>query len=453
MSNTVFSYAQAAKRHTASQPSPQTAPNVTPAAVVNSQPKDEVISTSNSSISAPSIASNDIDSRDSGSVSQPATDPGVSKPDDVGSTVSAGHSVKGARENDVAAVQSPHFHDDKVSRSTSRTSRSNDSGDGKKGRKNKQGRGSEHDGEDDQEGDQEKEKPVERAKPVYVEASLPLQNVWQQRKEAQAAKAKPAAAPTSSAGQGVSSAATSAATESRVSQSNEDTAVPARMNGGMGEEKAHRKPADSAQAADDLRKNGPRGRSGGKDDKASVPSPVITDVSSFPDLKAATVNGEMSRRPQEKAADRGEAPTQDEANTTKRQKEKWVHMDFVPTAVFATPMPARNPKPRGGARGGRDAGSTRGGHHAPPSATTPPSAGAGAPGAAGAAGASGAAGTTSAGASGEKAASASGAPVAKAADPRPGKTALMCVHRWLPQMELSASLSMLVSPEISGGRQ
>ena len=88
-----------------------------------------------------------------------------------------------------------------------------------------------------------------------------------------------------------------------------------------------------------------------------APLPPSADTVSWP--TPDTAKDEERRRAQDKT-DRQEKNEKDKNSTTRSHgKEKWVHVPYVPTAVFSTPLP---PTRRGGRqpRGGR--GDSRGGH-------------------------------------------------------------------------------------------
>lgn len=358
MSSTTFSYAQAAKGHTAIQPSPQ--PSTSPAPPsISSQGKDDATTATNS-VTAPSITSNESDVRDIGKPTPSEGDSGATRnAASEGATTGDGtctasnlvaestsHTLRNGDRSPIDSAQSQ-------TRSTSQTSRSAD-GDARKGRKGKKPKNSDKDN-DPEKDHQDGEKEMEQSRPVQLsEAPIPQVNFWQKRIELQAAKVK--TNPTTTASFSAAAAPPSVTGEeprrrSLIEGVDTQRTPPHGANG----EKAQRKSADFSRAADQPpRRNGPRGS------RAAESVPSVADATLWPDPKSAAANEDGRRKPQEKAG-RSEKDGQDDTNPIKRHKEKWVAMPYVPTVNFQTQIPQRGSKPRGGARGGRDAGS-RGGH-------------------------------------------------------------------------------------------
>ncbi|KAK3488728.1 uncharacterized protein B0T23DRAFT_183284 [Neurospora hispaniola] len=327
MSGTTFSYAQAAKGQAANQPS--TKDDVSSAtAVPSATPIDaEVTETSEAGKTTQSPAEQLKQNAESLSVIAPATE----------------ESNKTTRENEAAPAQPQQQSEDKISRSVSRTSRSNESTDGRKGRKGKKARGSEKEPQTEQQAEEEKEKVKEAPKVILSEAPLPTVNIWAQRQEAQAAKLKTSPAPTSDA---VSAEAKNQDSESQSTS----------VNGANGD-KPHRKATDLSRAADQQqRRNGPRGARVDKEEKNAVALPPVADAASWPDPKSAA--SASTEAPKEKVQEKTtEKEPQEDSGSSK--KKTWVAVDIQPTVVFNTPLPPRGSKTRGGARGGREQGSTR----------------------------------------------------------------------------------------------
>ncbi|KAH8884039.1 hypothetical protein GQ53DRAFT_830230 [Thozetella sp. PMI_491] len=360
MANTTVSYAQAAKGHNAppaGQPHPQ--PVSSPA--LSSQTKEDAPTTNPTSTAASSVATNDVESRDAVKLSQPDVDSAALKQDasevasltdTASSTISA--SEGSAKQHGDGEGNGAGFHglEDKT-RSSSRTSRSNDGMDGKKGRKPKKGRGA--DKESDLEKSQELEKEV--PKPVLTEAKPPPVNIWVQRAEAQQAKTKVTPVTTPTPAQSAFPPATQRRTPTDVSE-----APGALVNGTHGD-KLQRKPGDASRVTEQVtRRAGPRGgRANDKEEKVNGYVPPVADTSLWPDPKSANALEEEKKKTAEKV-ERSEKDSQAEAEPVKTQKQKWEKVDFVPTVAFNTPIPPRN-KPRVG-RGGREAAPGRGGHGA-----------------------------------------------------------------------------------------
>ncbi|KAK3394562.1 hypothetical protein B0H63DRAFT_517679 [Podospora didyma] len=375
MSSTTFSYAQAAKGQTIPQPSPQLTMTSPPS--TSSLAKDDMPS-GDTSVSAPSVTSNESDIRDTEKSAQLDVEAALSRQDSEVASIegsassttasAADQSVKTSRDSDTTSADSQHPAEDK-STSSSRNSRLNDNAGDKKARKGRKGRTNDKDVQGEQPQDEEKEAPK---LVVLSEAPLPAINVWLRR--AEAAKAKQAPVPASSS---VGSQNPAVITDAKKRPSAEDGEGQSGLsNGVVNGDKLPRKAPEVSRSADQTqRRSAPRGsRVNEKDEKSSTALPPVADASSWPDPKSAAATEEQSRKPQEKAdkPDAGEKESQDDAGPAK--KKNWVKVDVVPTVVFAT-MPARGgPKSRGGARGGRESGSARGSHTnstSPTSATAP----------------------------------------------------------------------------------
>jgi la-related protein 1 len=367
--STPFSYAQAAKGHAIPQPSPQLTSSTAPPSV-----KDEV-PTAGTSVTAPSVASNEADARDTDKrVKSEIEGPSLKQDSEVASvggssTASVnGQSVKTGQESDVTMVESQQLNEEKGSRSASRTSQGNEH---KKGRKGRKGRGIDKDAQSEQNQEDEKEKEV--LKPVLLEAPVPAVNYWTKRLEA-SAKAKQTSSPSVNGTPGPAHVSQ----EAKKRQQPEARAANGEMVNGANGEKSHKKASEPSQGADQgPRRSAPRGsRVNDKDDKSAAALPSVADASFWPDPKSAattttattTTTEESSRKVQEKV-EVAEKDGQEETGNNK--KKNWVNLDIVPTVVFNTPLPPRGgAKTRSGARGGREAGSMRGGHGTAPSSST-----------------------------------------------------------------------------------
>jgi la-related protein 1 len=173
----------------------------------------------------------------------------------------------------------------------------------------------------------EKAEKEKAAPPKELKAApLPSVNIWQQRKEAQEAKAKTIPAPATGKG--------------KSEESQQDSSKAG----------SKKKGTDGASEGTKGKKSDGKGR-----DEALPP---VADASSWPTPQVAL--GEEKKKAQEKT-DKPER-TDKSPNARSHGKEKWMPVNYVPTAVFNTPLPT--PSGRGGrraARGGRDGG--RGGAH------------------------------------------------------------------------------------------
>jgi la-related protein 1 len=167
------------------------------------------------------------------------------------------------------------------------------------------------------------EKSEKNAPPKELKAApLPSVNIWQQRKEAQDAKSKAAPA---------TPATTSGKTET---QQDSSRANP------------KKKGADGVTEGT----KGGRKTEGGKARDEALPA--VGDATAWPTPEVAL--GEEKKKAQEK--------TDKSPVIRPHGKEKWMPVNYVPTAVFNTPLPSSGG--RGGrraTRGGRDGG--RGGAH------------------------------------------------------------------------------------------
>lgn len=174
------------------------------------------------------------------------------------------------------------------------------------------------------------EKAEKNAPPKELKAApLPSVNIWQQRKEAQEAKAKVSPAPT--AGKPASGKVTEEAQQQDSSKSS-----------------PKKKSADGAQEGGKASKKS----DGGKGRDGVVPPPV-EDASSWPTPEVAI--GEDKKKAQEKT-DKTEKSDKSPVMRS-HGKDKWMPVSYVPTAVFNTPLPpAGNRGGRKPARGGRGAG-------------------------------------------------------------------------------------------------
>jgi la-related protein 1 len=242
----------------------------------------------------------------------------------------------------------------------SSTEKSPEATEGRKGKKGKKQKNTE----------KEPELEKEEMKPeVLVAAPPPAVNIWQQRKEAQAAKAKasPSIPPSSqildtpSTIDNASVQAMKPTETKRRGKAGEEgeKQMGAVQNGshkdGLGSAKGQKKGSDgTAKGKEDATKRAsPRGSRGTeKDDKAQANQlpPPVEDAISWPTPETALE--EEKRKAQEKS----EKEDKDEpASNKSRPKERWVTVPFVPSVAFNTPIPSRGGRGRGGAgRGGRE---------------------------------------------------------------------------------------------------
>ncbi|KAK3299073.1 uncharacterized protein B0H64DRAFT_454740 [Chaetomium fimeti] len=367
MSAAAFSYAQAARGRTASQPSPQETSSPAPS-TTGSQGKDDA-STGATSVTAPSVTSTSPEIRDAEQTAQTLAESGLSKQDpEAASVADSSFSTASVTEQpdnmaDEASTKSidaqatPQSQsEDKASRSASRTSRANDGAEGRKSRKGKKGRPSDKEAPSDQNQEEDAEKVKEPSKPVVLtEAPLPAVNPWAKRMEAQkVVQVKGSDAPAADG-------------ESKPNPSQEEAGPRSAVSSGInGDKWPQKKSAEVLRPADQApRRSGPRGsRAGDKDEKSPAALPPTADPTSWPDPKSAAEREQPARKSQEKVDTAAEKENLDEAGPTR--KKTWEKLEIVHSVVFETQLPPlRGSKPRGGAaRGGREAGSMRGSHPA-----------------------------------------------------------------------------------------
>lgn len=169
----------------------------------------------------------------------------------------------------------------------------------------------------------EKAEKAEKATPPkeLKAAPLPSVNIWQQRKEAQEAKAKTTPSP--------------AASKSKSEEGQQES----------GKASSKKKGTEGASEGTKGKKSDGKGR--------DETLPPVADASSWPTPQVAL--GEEKKKAQEKT-DKPERTDKSPASRS-HGKEKWMPVNYVPTAVFNTPLPT--PAGRGGrkpTRGGRDGG-------------------------------------------------------------------------------------------------
>ncbi|EHA57993.1 hypothetical protein MGG_05706 [Pyricularia oryzae 70-15] len=201
-------------------------------------------------------------------------------------------------------------------------------------RKGKKGKNQDKTKEDEQDRAKENLKTVEQVKVQLSEAPIPSVNVWQER-----AKQNPA--PQKS----VASTTTATTPEAKKAENGPAVRVP-------------KKPLESSRNAvtpNESRRTAPRGSRVQAENPPSVQDPTL-----WPSIELAAVDDGKSK-PTEKPAV-SEKP--DEASASSKPKKEWTHFPITPTYTYETQFSqhAKQPRPRGGARGGREPGSTRGGH-------------------------------------------------------------------------------------------
>ncbi|KAJ6787205.1 hypothetical protein PWT90_10981 [Aphanocladium album] len=324
-----FSYAQAAKGQNSNPESPQSTSQATdslsaiPAAAAT--PLDDV-----------SVADS---SRNQDTTAAPAEKleaaSTIGSESDVRSESVFSRRADGRKEEELSRLERPWRRADREAQSSTR---SND--DDSKRRKGKK----------------KSDKPAEEEQPKIelIEAALPSVNIWQQRKEAAAAKVvKP-------------DDASSTAPSEDVKPAPKATDFAGAVNG----HKSTRKP-DAPRPERASRGTRVADREA-RDVKGELP-PAVDDATLWPTVETAVQEDKDSKKKTD-AAKPESKEAQDDAGKP-RSKEKWVTYDYVPSVSFETQLPQmRNTKPRGGARnvnGGRPSAPAQTGDKAAAAAPAP----------------------------------------------------------------------------------
>ncbi|XP_044714823.1 la domain-containing protein [Hirsutella rhossiliensis] len=332
--SSTFSYAQAAKGQ-ASQPASSASKVTLPAETPAESPEQTLNADAPSSIEE----KQDMDSTNGSESDSP-------------SETTTDRRLESKRDDDAGRLERPWRRAEKGTRSSSATARSVDESDSRKPRKNKKAKASDKQASDQASSSDKEQVPVPEAPKIELsEAPIPPVNIWQQRKEAQAAKTKPAMNNDEESTNGVPGHAEDAKKTPKIGQ---DSAFPARESTSANGAKPIRKAGDIARPE----RNGSRGSksvdSESKDDKAELP-PSVQDSASWPTPETAikedrrkSSSAQIDRQDKESSKE-----SQDDGSQAKpRQKGKWVAYDYVPSVSFETQIPQmRNSKPRGGARG------------------------------------------------------------------------------------------------------
>ncbi|KAI1075049.1 hypothetical protein F5B20DRAFT_398521 [Whalleya microplaca] len=396
MSNSAtFSYAQAAKGQSAAQPAgaqSNTTPNQA-SSTTSTQIRDAGYTPSTR---APSVAvsttSNEIDASQSTRSSSVKPESSSLSHTDVDAKSTSDEASLPAKSTTEASYLSDQGAEklpaevgpqgaERQGRSGNPSVHVTDAGDSKKGRKGKKGKATEK--ESEQEQDQDKTNPPPKLE--LSEAPIPTVNIWTQRIEAQAAKTK-AVLPVVSQIRGSNNAAVSQpeGASSAIAQNPKQRPL---QNGGIDSTGAYSRSLSSGVKAvkkdseqprsngnQASRRNGPRGAR--TQDRADRPAfepltSISNNTASWPTPETAAavesktqIQSEKSERSER--SEKSEKDEKEESGPSKpRQKKEWVHVPFVPTVNFQTPLPTRGS--RGGrtgpSRGGRE-GVARGGNNA-----------------------------------------------------------------------------------------
>lgn len=251
------------------------------------------------------------------------------------------------REEEVGKLDRPWRRNDKGTRSSSTTTRSDDQ-DSRRARRGKKGKAAEKQSGEQATAEKEQEAEPEPPKVELFEAPIPSVNIWHQRQQAKGPSTTEAAV-NGAAGQLDENKPLAKSTEETTPSGTRD--VP-HVNG----VKSQRKPVEPTRTE----RNGPRGsRLADKDSRAAA-LPAVEDASSWPTPETSIK--EAAKDEKRKTTDRSDRSDKDSqedgvGGQSKKGKDKWVTYDYVPTVSFETQLPQmRNSKPRGGARTGRESG-------------------------------------------------------------------------------------------------
>lgn len=333
--SSTFSYAQAAKGQGASPSA--TSPNLA------SQPQDAAsqaaLETPIESLDAPRPA----DPRPVAAAEKQEVDSNIGSESDLRSETTHDRRSESRRDDDSGRLDRPWRRTDKDTRSSSTATRSVDEQESRKPRKGKKSKASADKQANDQASgaDKDKEAAQQAPKIELSEAPIPSVNIWLQRKEQQQTK------PKSSLSEALTNGTSPHEGEVKKPAKDAASTTSSKENAPTNGVKSNRKNGDSARSD----RNGSRGsRLADKDGKTELPPPV-EDAASWPTPEIAIKEEVKKPVVTTKPAAAQEKEPQDDASQNKRQKEKWVAYDYVPTVSFETQLPQmRNSKPRGGAR-------------------------------------------------------------------------------------------------------
>ncbi|ORY06664.1 hypothetical protein BCR34DRAFT_32321 [Clohesyomyces aquaticus] len=281
---------------------------------------------------------------------EPLTTSSVSSPDLAGSSSSTA-----IKDDDVSSIQNPSSESTWENKSQASTSvdKSTDSG--------------------EQAADTIKAKDQDRSsfKPLQ-EAPVPVVNIWKQRAEEIAAKAKgiqkpvvPRPNPTSSA-PAITNGVPQGPNPTAAKKGKNNVAVESietREKGNLNEAKAktrdedrngHGRKESRLDAETEKPKKGTKARTLEKEVTKPVanplPLPPTRDQESWPTPDSAI--DENKKKVQEKG-DKGEKERNTSTSVGSHGKKEWVTVPYTPTVIFNTPLPNTAPGRRGGRGGGR----------------------------------------------------------------------------------------------------
>ncbi len=365
---TTFSYAQAAKGQSVTQAAPsQPSPNQpTPASSKPSQDTPTVVKSGSSTSSATVLAAPNGNESVEPISSAPTitgqvnSEVELKRPNEESVATpksSTAPSISSSQGIERSRVESASQGEEKQGRSSNMSSRAPDSNDARK-KKGKKAKVADKDIEQDTEEDtKEYMAPIQ---PELTEAPIPVVNIWQQRIEAQAAKAKTAplftASSRSSANGATNAASLNGDQKPRSLPSDPTHSNTAHNKPSFANSKPPKKGTEQVRNGNDqaFRRAAPRGSRANEKEARPAPDalPSVANTASWPTPETAAV--ETKSQIHTDRSDKDEKEDKDESIPSK-SRQKWVPIPFVPSVNFNTPLPTR-----GGPRGGGRAGSTRG---------------------------------------------------------------------------------------------
>ncbi|XWW93181.1 hypothetical protein V2A60_001110 [Cordyceps javanica] len=305
-----FSYAQAAKGQNSNPESPQSTSQATDS--LSAVPASATTSLDNASVT---------DSGNQGSVAASADKheaaSTIGSESDVRSESALSRRTDGRKEEELNRLERPWRRTDREAQSSTRS----DDADTKRRKGKKKGT--------------DKSVDEEQPKIELTEAPVPSVNIWQQRREAAAAKVvKP--------------------DETGSTAVPEDVKPPPRVTDFAGAVNGHKSTRKPDAPRPERASRGARvADKDARDGKAELP-PSVEDAMLWPTPETAVQEDKDNKKKSDAKPEPKE--TQEDAGKP-RSKERWVAYDYVPTVNFETQLPQmRNSKPRGGARnvnGGR----------------------------------------------------------------------------------------------------
>ncbi|KAH6660240.1 hypothetical protein BKA67DRAFT_45456 [Truncatella angustata] len=348
-----FSYAAAARGQLSTTPSAPQSVTSQAASTTSFQNADAITPATGTSAVSDSSPSTDLKEQDSTDNSAPpvAQADSVSKTEseDAEQAVQEDDAVQKSTAAETSAAATPDrksAHEGPTERRGAKgpSARASDASDNRKSRKGKKSKANDKDAE--QEPSAEKEKEPEPPKVQLTDAPIPSVNIWAQRAKDVQKAPQPASSRTSAAAPGSQQ---DAKAKSAVNEN--DNASRASATSVKGQKKDFARDVGEPGP----RKHAPRG-SRVVEKTATESLPSVADAASWPTPETAATEIKTHETPVKPAEN--EDAQEERAGSGPKDKPKWVAVPFVPSAVFETPLPSRNPRgsKTGAPRGGREAG-------------------------------------------------------------------------------------------------